>query len=460
MFDYGWTKDQQAAIAAIQDWLAGGAKEVFRFHGFAGTGKTYVISNLPKVLGVHTKFLAPSGKAARVLKRKGKLRGVSTIHGFIYWPKEEPKRYPDGHPKEGQIEYDDDGEPISKTEWILKSRDEIEGINAARRANGERTMEEPWSYDLIIVDEVSMVGEKLVRELLEVTQDGAHVPILACGDPFQLPPPSQKYCPVRKRLVQEIAPWAVEGDHDFILTEVKRQKGDSPIIDLSQMIREGVQPVTIGYHAPPGSRYPNAAVHRCYMPISEREIKVAAKAMQVIVETNEQKVAWNTRIRRYKGHEAISIAPVKGDKLVRLRNRRGTEDKQPVMNGEMFEVLEAIYHGDVADHRMEKFKMELQLQKLEEPDDDGNLPEPFTEFISGNEFEWEWHTKPNEHKNSKHRWGYGWAITVHKAQGSQWRNVAVYGREFVLSLAKDQRRWLYTAVTRAEETVVVLIGKH
>ena len=494
--DYGWTSDQAAAVDKIIEWWADVENEitvegvdapVFRLHGLAGSGKTYLIRNLPEILGVKVKFVAPSGKAARVLRQKGKCHNASTIHSFIYWAEEKHRRYDFG-PREGEIMLDDEGLPITDTEWILKTSAAVASINETRREKGENAIDGPGDYDLIVVDECSMVGSKIAGDLQKFG-----VPILACGDPFQLPPPSTIKDPVSGRNVPDVAPWAVEDTHDALLTQITRQAEGNPIIRLAHAIRNG-DPVFMDRRLDDVSP-PRVAVRSCPTPIVDMHVDWASRAHQLLVEKNDQKISWNERLRRMffangrlkappESEPGVYYpVPVAGDRLVRLRNRNRSTGKEvqiyldeptsvevagqtieiktgPIitnqeraMNGETYRVLWAQNDADVWDRQSKNYQMRLLLLQ-----EDNEYAKPFFEVISGNLFEWEWHThKDHVHKNSRTRWGFGWAITVHKSQGSQWANVAVYCRQMMLGRKKEHRRWLYTAVTRAAERAMILI---
>jgi len=157
-----WSSGQEAALDAIDHWLKDpNAKQVFRLYGAAGTGKT----TLARAIGERTGNVAYgtfTGKAADVLRKKG-CTGADTLDALIYtrpawWDCKKgcakpPCRYPCEH---ARIHY------------------------GAKSTNSEGPLS---NVDLIIVDEVSMVGEEMGRDLLSFGKK-----ILVIGDPYQLPP--------------------------------------------------------------------------------------------------------------------------------------------------------------------------------------------------------------------------------------------------------------------------------
>ena len=118
-----WSPQQEAAIEAVKAWLANKDRpQIFRLFGYAGTGKTTLAKHLVKEVDGTTLFAAFTGKAAQVLRNKG-CKGATTIHQLIYRVSREYK--------------------TGKVNFYLNQS----GILATAK--------------LLVVDEVSMVGEEL-----------------------------------------------------------------------------------------------------------------------------------------------------------------------------------------------------------------------------------------------------------------------------------------------------------
>jgi len=178
-----WSPQQEDALRKVEAWLnAPHKKQFFRLDGFAGTGKTTLAKHFAESVNGPVFFAAYTGKAASVMAKKG-CHGASTIHYLIYRCV---------------------GEKGRRLMFELNSCSPI------------------TSAVLVIIDEVSMVGERMARDLLSFG-----VPVLVLGDPFQLPP------------VGNEDGFFMRGAPDVLLTEVHRQALDSPVLRLATDIREG-----------------------------------------------------------------------------------------------------------------------------------------------------------------------------------------------------------------------------
>jgi exodeoxyribonuclease-5 len=259
---------------------------------------------------------------------------------------------------------------------------------------------------LIIVDECSMVDAELGRDLLSFG-----VPLLVLGDPAQLPP------------IQG-GGFFTEAEPDVMLTEVHRQAQDDPIVRLSMEVRAGD-------YLEPG-RYGETEVVRK----SDLDPQRVLDADQVLVGRNATRRAYNNRMRERRGFEGE--LPIAGDKLVCLRNNR----KKGLFNGGLWSVK--------ARGGRKTGIMTLQLL----PDDDTGRrgvkvsvrPECFTGGIE--EIDWP-RRKPYD------EFDYGYVLTVHKAQGSQWDDVVLFDESFAFPDSRE--RWLYTGITRAAKRLTVVV---
>jgi len=268
---------------------------------------------------------------------------------------------------------------------------------------------EAITADLIVIDEVSMVDEVLAKDLLSFGTK-----VLVLGDPFQLPP------------VQG-AGYFTAHEPDVMLTEIHRQAADNPIIRMSMEIREG------GYLD--YGRYDESIV----IPKSEVDREAVVSADQVLVGRNKTRVDYNDRLRELKGlpkHE-----PVAGDRLVCLRNN----PQKRLLNGQIW------FAADVKKRSASRFSMDLIS------DDDNAASKKakahvvtHAAFFSGEEDTLGW---PERRRFDEFTFGY--CLTVHKSQGSQWDKVYLFDESFVFR--EDRQRWLYTGVTRASEQITVVV---
>ena len=258
---------------------------------------------------------------------------------------------------------------------------------------------------LIVIDECSMVDEDLARDLLSFGK-----PVLVLGDPFQLPPVKG-------------GGYFTEADPDVMLTEIHRQAADNPIIRLSEIVRSGAD-LTEGEHGA-------ARIIRR----SEVEQAEVLAADQVLVGTNRTRRAYNSRIRALSGRE--EPLPVAGDRLVCLRNDRA----KGLINGGLWRV-EAL-----AGMRKDFVRMTLQ------PEDEGGRGSVkvavLKQFFEGTEGELAYPLR-----RESDEFDYGYALTVHKAQGSQWDHVVLFDESY--AFREHRARWLYTGLTRAAKRLTVV----
>lgn len=260
---------------------------------------------------------------------------------------------------------------------------------------------------LIIIDECSMVDEELGRDLLSFG-----TPVLVLGDPGQLPPVSG-------------GGFFTEHEPDFLLQEVHRQARDNPIVDLAQQVREG-RSLMIG-------DYGDLA-----KVISKSDITkdIVLEADQVLVGTNRTRRRYNERLRELKGFDGPM--PQAGDKLVCLRN----DTAKGLLNGSLWTVTSA--------PRTVKPSMNLLVRAEDEGIDRISTKVKVLKAI----FETPEEEVPWQLRRRHDDFDYGYALTVHKAQGSQWDSVALFDESY--AFREHGQRWLYTGITRAAERITII----
>ena len=281
------------------------------------------------------------------------------------------------------------------------------------RESGEETPSfELWNEapaskaKLIVIDECSMVDAELARDLMSFG-----VPLLVLGDPAQLPP------------IQG-GGFFTDAEPDAMLTEVHRQAQDDPIVRLSMDIRAGNGIAEGQYGA-------TQVVRR-----DELDPKRVIDADQVLVGRNATRRAYNARLRQRRGFaEAL---PMAGDKLVCLRNNR----RKGLFNGGLWMVKER--------PRTRRQILRMHLRPDEELGERtvkvSVRPECFTGGIE--ELEWPQRKKYDE-------FDFGYVLTVHKAQGSQWDDVVLFDES--RAFPDNRERWLYTGVTRAAKRLTIVV---
>lgn len=259
---------------------------------------------------------------------------------------------------------------------------------------------------LIVIDECSMVDEDLGRDLLSFG-----TPVLVLGDPGQLPPVSG-------------GGFFTDHEPDFLLETIHRQARDNPIIDLAQMAREGA---SIPYGAFGSSKVINRS------EVDQGEVLAAD---QVLVGTNKTRRRYNQRLRDLKDFQGP--LPASGDKLVALRN----DPAKGLLNGSLWQVISAPNSA--------KAFMNLLISS----EDDGMERQSAKIKVLKAAFENPEEELPWQMKRRYDDFDYGYALTTHKAQGSQWDNIYLFDESW--AFREHSQRWLYTAITRAAEEITIV----
>jgi ATP-dependent exoDNAse (exonuclease V) alpha subunit len=259
---------------------------------------------------------------------------------------------------------------------------------------------------LVVIDECSMVDEEVGRDLLSFG-----TPILVLGDPAQLPPVAGG------GFFTSAAP-------DVMLTEVHRQAADDPIIRMSMIVREGGRLEEGAYG---GSRV-----------VSRNEIDETdvLETDQVLVGRNATRRSYNARIRQLLGREAA--VPVAGDTLVCLRNER----RRGLLNGSLWRV-----------ERARKPRKGLLRYTLSPEEADFGKPRTVAS-INPAYFDGTADALSKAEQRRSDAFDFGYVLTVHKAQGSQWDDVVLFDESFAFRENRD--RWLYTGITRAATRLTVV----
>lgn len=400
-----FSKQQHAALASVRQWWAQGPerKPFFRLDGYAGTGKSTIAAELIADIAGHVPFATFTGKAASVLARKG-VENVSTIHKLIYKPKDKSQ----AKLKSLELERATLKKRVPEPAELIKK---VEAAITQEQENLKRPMFALNKEDsalltakALVIDEYSMVDEWTRDDLLSF-----NVPILLLGDPGQLPP------------VKGSSGFTA-GKPDVMLTEIHRQAADSPIIRMATEVREGR-----------ALRYGDWGLGCEVVRLADTDKALLSKwvleADQLLVGRNLTRINSNARIRDLQGR--THWAPQTGDKLICLRN-----------NAEA-----GFLNGTTWMCRDDAMEVDDDTLLLKLRDDDGNDVDclAHAHYFQGRE------PKPYEIKNAE-CFDFGGAMTVHKAQGSQWDSVLIFDEWFM----QNRKEWLYTGLTRAAKMVRVV----
>lgn len=412
-----WSPQQDQALRDVAHWLRYGEEQVYYMAGYAGTGKTTLARHLAQGVDGLTLFGAYTGKAAHVLRQKG-CDGATTIHSMIYRVKTASQaKIKELEQKilevRAQLRAEQGPEGELRPSLFLRQLEEAlmaEKAQSNREIFDLNTDSVVNDATLVVIDECSMVDGQMGEDLLSFGKK-----VLVLGDPAQLPPVMG-------------GGFFTERRPNIVLTEVHRQARDNPIIELATRVR---QQQTLE----PG-RYGSSTVHPAGTRLSPEEV---LRADQVLVGKNVTRSATNARFRGLlvqAGELEESALPVPGDRLVCLRNNHDLG----LLNGQLWRTDASASLGP-----------ERVFMTLSPLDTDGHpvdVEAHTHHFLGlGDRLDW-WERKDAQ------EFDYGYALTCHKSQGSQWDHVLVFNEGYCFR--QDKYKWLYTAITRAAERVDVV----
>ena len=408
------TQDQENAKNLIYEWYFNTDNQFFVLSGYAGTGKTflidYVVRNVLHLeIGKEAVFVSPTGKAAANLLKNGTLAG--TVHSLIYIR---------------EIEVDENGEVIEQDEIRFVKRNEIDA-----------------NIRLIIIDEASMVNEEVLRDLLSF-----NVKCLFCGDGAQLPPVSG-YCPLLAR-------------PNYTMTNIVRQAADNPIIQVATLARIG-EYISYWKFGDKVGVVSKSAVR------GEVRRQLLMAADQVICGTNRTRNALNQEIRRYNNIPDDARLPIAGEKLICTLN----DWEKPLDKEEKFHLVNGIigYADDVQECldglATMNFRADFMQESVKVPFDVGvfndgryyhgygNRAVTLANGMVVSEFNAQMLRRFKSVADEPVcRFEFGYAITCHKAQGSEFDCVVVFDESW--AFGEEWHRWLYTAITRAKKKLLII----
>lgn len=422
--------------------------QAFLLRGYAGTGKTTVLSKLVKIasrFNYRTQMMAPTGRAAKVMSSYSQ-RNAYTIHKTIY----------------------------------QQTADSYTGLLSFKRQKNY------YKNTLFIVDEASMVqnepdnmGNGLLRDLIAFVFEDSTNKLLIVGDSAQLPPVNQHISPALDANYLRDTFGLNLLEHE--LTEVVRQQQESGILRNATMLRQhinrrdfNIEFQTKGYRdifKMSGERLPDG--------LEYAYSKYGHENVAIICRSNKQAVQYNKFVRQgILGRESELDA---GDLIMIVRNNYTWLDETApagfLANGDFAEVLRVRQIEEMHGFRFAT----LRLRLLDYPDQ-----EPFEAKVLLDTLHSE---QPNlsqadnrllyesvcadysdvENKRSRNEQiridpylnalqiKFAYALTCHKSQGGQWKAVFVeqgYLTDEMINI--EFFRWLYTAITRAESELFLM----
>ncbi len=420
-------------------------RKAFILRGYAGTGKTSVVSALVRALqGLKQAcvLLAPTGRAAKVLSRYSGAQAY-TIHKKIY--------------RQNQLGV----EAFSLSDNLAKNT-------------------------LFIVDEASMLSGNrdngtfgsgcLLDDLVKYVYNGHGCSLLLLGDDAQLPPVGSENSPALNEDFMSSYDLRVSG---YCLREVVRQALDSGILENATAIRSDERMEIV----PNGTDVIKVPGNEAIETLEQSWREVGAEETLVISRSNKMTNLYNQGIRArvlWKEDELSN-----GDRIMISKNNyfwaQEYDELEFLANGDMLEVLRLThqhemygFHFAQASLRAVDYNWEIDalvwLDTLTTDSPEANyamqkelfarIAEDYPELRNKRELVKQIYDSPYYNALQIR---YAYAVTCHKAQGGQWKHVYIdsgLGDEWISGLAENERRvyrrWLYTAVTRATEKIYLL----
>ena len=450
-FGFEPTNLQNELLRKLADFVLNGSKnDLFLMKGYAGTGKTTIVSTVVNNLGsVNLKavLLAPTGRAAKVMGAYSK-KPAFTIHKKIYFPKNDPNS----------------------------------GMSFVLQQNKHRNT-------VFIVDEASMIPDRnpdarlfnnrsLLADLISYVYSGINCKLILVGDVAQLPPVKLDLSPALDKSLLEI-----EFDKDvksIELDEVMRQHEDSGILYNATGIRESlfqnllnqfkfdlnfkdVVRLTDGYDI-------QDAIYNAYYEGLNNTV--------FIVRSNKRANLYNQQIRNnILGYENEITS---GDFVMIVKNNYFWLQDAPkvgfIANGDICEVLEIFSFKELYGFRFAEVKLRLVDYEEEPPFETVLLLDtlhseaPSLSYEDSNRL---YHAVGEDYAEERSKYKrllaiksnkyfnalqvkFSYALTCHKTQGGQWDNVFIEQPYMPDGEDISYLRWLYTAVTRAQKKLFLI----
>lgn len=423
---------------------------IFLLKGYAGTGKTTTISTFVNNLwraGKKAVLLAPTGRAAKVISGYSK-RQALTIHKKIYFPKKQ---------KNGSVDF------------VLQPNKHTD--------------------TLFIVDEASMIPDRpqnaklfengsLLDDLISYVYSGHNCKIIFIGDTAQLPPVKLTLSPALEadRLNIDYRKEVTEIELD----EVMRQQEDSGILANATILRTLIEHES--NHFKFDLNYPDIIRlvdgYDIQDAITMAYNNDGVEDTAFIVRSNKRANQYNQQIRtKIRGQEnEISV----GDYVMVVKNNyfwlKDSSAAGFIANGDICEILRIRNSKELYGFRF----AEVEIRMIDYPDqkpfetvlllDTLTSESPSLSYEESNKL-YEAVKEDFAHEKSKYKQllsikknkyfnalqvKFSYAITCHKSQGGQWKTIFIEQPYLPEGISKEYLRWLYTAVTRAQEKLYLI----
>ncbi|MCK9167490.1 MAG: AAA family ATPase [Bacteroidales bacterium] len=440
------TQGQQLLIKRLASFALNTTRgQVFILSGYAGTGKTAMVSALVKcspVIHQRTILLAPTGRAAKILANYSSQQAF-TIHKYIYFA---------GSTPEGNIKLSRAINKNKNTLFIIDEASMIPGYTAQSSKN-------------------TLTGMNILDDIMEFVFSGENCKLLLLGDSAQLPPVGFSISPALDAAhLRARYPYYF---HFHELTEVVRQEQESGILAHATEVRKRINTENFNLPLFDGHRFPD------FIPINGYDLQDALESAYsssdnedavIITRSNKRANLFNQEIRKRILFREGEINA--GDRLMVVKNNYfwlPKEAKTPfIANGDTLEVLRVksiephygfrfadvdIHFPDYPDEQQMEVKILIDTLTTEAPSLTREqtlrlwnaVLEDYSDISSAKE---KMQLARNNPWFNALQVKFAYAITCHKTQGGQWDTVFIdpgYRKE---PPDKEWFRWLYTAITR------------
>lgn len=452
-FPFQPTTKQNIFFQQIADFITNtNTNEIFVLKGYAGTGKTTVISTIVNNLAeINKKYvlLAPTGRAAKVIANYSH-KPAFTIHKKIYFPK----------------------------------KNSGGGVSFTLQQNKHKNT-------FFIVDEASMISDlnsesklyengSVLDDLISYIYSGTNCKMILLGDTAQLPPVNLDISPALN-----IDSLAMNYDKDvkhIELDEVMRQEENSGILfnatELRELLKEDfldsfkfnlkgfrdIVRLTDGYDI-------QDAINSSYNNYSIEDTAF-------IVRSNKRANQYNQQIRSKILDKESELST--GDYLMVVKNNyfwlKETDEAGFIANGDIIEVLELFNIKELYGFKFANVKIRMVDYPNQKPFETVLLLDTLTSESPSLTYEesnrlYEEVMKDYENETTKYKKfqkvkendyfnalqvKFSYAITCHKSQGGQWNTVFIEQPYLPDGINRDYIRWLYTAITRAKDKLYLI----
>ncbi|WP_028872214.1 ATP-dependent DNA helicase [Psychroserpens burtonensis] len=452
-FPFKPTLKQTIALEQLSNFIFDDSPNaLYLLKGFAGTGKTSITGTLVSNLWETKKsavLLAPTGRAAKVISNYSK-KEAFTIHKKIYFPK----------------------------------KDQGGGVKFVLQPNKHRNT-------IFIVDEASMIPDvpsdfknlessSLLDDLMSYVYSGHNCKVLLIGDKAQLPPVKSDLSPALDQRLLELN--YDKNVTSIELDEVVRQNQDSGILSNATRIREAIEHDFYESFTFNLNGFDDIVRlidgHEVMDAINDSYGQNGHEDTAIIVRSNKRANLYNQQIRNRILFNENELTV--GDFLMVVKNNyfwvKPNSEAGFIANGDIIQVLEIFSISTLYDFRF----AEVKVQMVDYP----NM-KPFETVLLLDTIEAETPSLPYEESNrlyqevqkdyedetSKYKKflkikgnkyfnalqvKFSYAITCHKSQGGQWNTIFVEQPYLPNGIDRDYMRWLYTAITRAQDKLYLI----